>query len=124
MRLSVRDGVATLLLAAVLVPYVGFLANGSMPFIVHPLGMSATALILGMAALLTAGRLSGTSGIGLAELTLGTLTLAVGVVAVLLAGTTAAYTLLALLIALLVLTWAVQMVHHSGVLGSGPVPTR
>ena len=124
MRFSVRDAVATLLLAAVLVPYVGFLANGSMPFIVHPLGMSVTALILGTTGLLTAGRLSASSGIGLAELILATLTVAVGAAAVLLSATSAAYTLLALMVGGLVLTWAVQMVHHSGILGSGPLPTR
>ena len=33
MKLSIRDVIATVLVAAILVPYVGFLVNGEMPFI-------------------------------------------------------------------------------------------
>jgi hypothetical protein len=124
MKLSIRDGVATVLIAAILVPYVGFLVNGSMPFIRDPRGMAATAVLLGPAAFLFAGRFSSASGIGMAEIVLAGLATGFGLFAVLLAETAAAYTLLAVLIGGVVLTWAVQMVHHSGILGSGPVPTR
>ena len=124
MKLSIRDGIATLLVAATVVPYFGFLLNGSMPFIKDPRAMAATAVLLGLAAVLFAGRLSGTSGIGIAELVLAVLTAALGVLAVLLAATGAGYALLAVLVGGVVLTWAVQMVHHSGILGSGPLPTH
>jgi hypothetical protein len=124
MKLSIRDGIATLLVAAVAVPYVGFLVNGSMPFIKDPRGMSATALVLGVVAFLFAGRFSTGSGIGILEEVLAVLTAGIGVLAVLLAGSTAAYVLLAILIGGIGLTWAVQMVHHSGILGSAPLPTH
>jgi hypothetical protein len=124
MKLSIRDGIATLLVAAIVVPYVGFLINGDMPFIKDPRGMSATALILGVAAFLFAGRFTTDSGIGMLEIVLAVLTAAIGVVAVLAAETAAAYLLLAILIGGIGLTWAVQMVHHSGVLGSAPLPAH
>ena len=50
MRLTLRDLVATILVAAVGVPYVGYLVNGEMPFIKDPRGMSAVGLVLGAAA--------------------------------------------------------------------------
>jgi hypothetical protein len=75
-------------------------------------------------AFLVAGRFSTGSGIGLLEIVLAVATLAVGVVAVLLAETATAYIWLAILVVGVVLTWAVQIVHHSGMLGSGPVPTH
>ena len=48
MKLTLRDGIATLLVAAILVPYVGYLVNGEMPFIKDPRGMAATGLVLGL----------------------------------------------------------------------------
>ena len=51
MKIGWRDGVATLLVSAVVVPYVGYLVKGSMPLIHDPRGMAATALVLGSQAL-------------------------------------------------------------------------
>jgi len=51
-----RDAVATLLVAAIVVPYIGYLVRGSMPFIQDPRGMAATALVLGLAAAAVVGR--------------------------------------------------------------------
>jgi len=51
-----RDGVATLLVAAIVVPYVGYLMRGSMPLIQDPRGMAAIALVLGVAAAVVVGR--------------------------------------------------------------------
>jgi hypothetical protein len=50
MRLTWKDGVATLLVAAIVVPYVGYLIQGSMPFIQDPTGMAGVGLILGITA--------------------------------------------------------------------------
>jgi hypothetical protein len=47
MRWTLRDAVATLLVAAAFVPYVGYLVWGGMPFIQDPRGMAAAALVLG-----------------------------------------------------------------------------
>jgi hypothetical protein len=56
MKIGWRDGVATLLVAAVVVPYIGYLVRGSAPFIHDPRGMAATALVLGLAAAAVLGR--------------------------------------------------------------------
>src|SRR5437764_15171564 len=124
MKRSSRDAIATLLIAAIAMPYVGFLVNGEMPFIKDPRGMAAIAVLLGAVAFLFARRFSTTSGIGMLEGVLAVLTVGFGVAVVLLAETTAAYLLLAILVGAIGLTWLVQMVHHSGILGSGPVPTH
>jgi hypothetical protein len=52
MRLGLRDAAATFLLAAILVPYFGYVTRGSMPFVEDPRGMSGVGLILGIAAFL------------------------------------------------------------------------
>src|SRR6266545_4501592 len=108
MKLSIRDGFATLLLAAILVPYVGFLANGSMPFIKDPPGMAATALILGAAAFLFGGRFTADTVLGVTELALVLVTLGIGVAAVFAAETAAAF----------------QLLHHAGIIRAGPVPSH
>ena len=56
MRLTTKDVVATVLVAAVVVPYLGHLIAGEMPFIEDPRGMAATGLVLGLAAAIVAGR--------------------------------------------------------------------
>lgn len=45
MRLSRWDGLATVVFAAVAVPYVGYLVRGSMPFVQDPRGMSGVGLV-------------------------------------------------------------------------------
>ena len=45
MTIKPRDWVATLLVAAIAVPYIGYLIRGEMPFIQDPRGMSATGLV-------------------------------------------------------------------------------
>lgn len=47
MRLTLKDLVATILFAAIAVPYVGYLINSELPFIKDPRGMSAAGLVLG-----------------------------------------------------------------------------
>jgi hypothetical protein len=56
MTIGWRDGLATLLVAAILVPYIGYLVRGSMPFIQDPRGMAAAGLVLGVAAVVVLGR--------------------------------------------------------------------
>ncbi|WP_345603390.1 hypothetical protein [Pseudonocardia adelaidensis] len=55
MKIGWRDVVATLLVAAIVVPYIGYLVHG-MPFIQDPRGMAATGLVLGLAAAAVVGR--------------------------------------------------------------------
>lgn len=78
MRLTRYDAVATLLFAAILAPYLGYVANGSMPFVQDPEGMAATALILGALAAYVGGWIAprlDTIAVGVAALALAVLTL-------------------------------------------------
>jgi hypothetical protein len=119
MKLTIRDAIASVLVAAILVPYAGYLWQGEMPFIQDPRGMSATALILGVAAFLTAGRLFHTGTLGKVETGLAVVSVVVGIAALLLAETVAAEALLAAFIATIVVVWAVQMLHHAGFITTG-----
>jgi len=123
MKLTIRDAIASVLVAAILVPYVGYLWQGEMPFIKDPRGMSATALILGLAAFLTAGRKTDTGPLTKVELGLGLVSFGIGVVALVLAETAAAEVLLAVFIATIVVVWAVQMLHHAGLIHTGKTGT-
>ena len=44
-RLTIRDAMATVLVLAVAIPYVGYLIRGEMPFIQDPRGMATTGVI-------------------------------------------------------------------------------
>ena len=44
-RLTSRDAMATVLVAAVAIPYVGYLIRGEMPFIQDPMGMAVTGIV-------------------------------------------------------------------------------
>ncbi len=104
MRITTRDVVATVLVAAIVVPYLGYLAWGDMPFVEDPRGMAAIGLLLGLAAAAVAGRAAldpepmhrAALGSGIVAVTFG--------LAALLAETSEL--LLALFIAAIVLTWA------------------
>jgi hypothetical protein len=122
MKLSIRDGIATALVAAILVPYAGYLVRGEMPFIQDPRGMSATGLIIGVAAFLVAGKISMAGTLNKVEVGLAIVALAVGLVALGLAGTAAAEVLLAVFIGAIVVTWAVEMLQHAGILHAGAAP--
>jgi len=54
-RLTRRDGIATLLVAAVLVGYLGYLANGSVLFVGTVSGIAAVGLVFGLAACVVGG---------------------------------------------------------------------
>lgn len=104
MRITVKNIVATLLVAGIVVPYVGYLAWGQMPFIQDPRGMAATGLVLGLVAAAVAGRDAlahepmhrAAVGAGVVALGLG--------IAALWAATSEA--LLALFVVAVVVTWA------------------
>jgi len=121
MRLTWRDGVATLLVALIGVPYVGYLLQGEMPFIKDPRGMSAVGLVLGVAAFFVARRPRNEvhDATATAEDVLGLIAFGIGVVALILAEAAVAETLLAIFMAAIAVVWAVQMLHHAGVLSAG-----
>jgi hypothetical protein len=118
MRLKIRDLMATILVAAIAVPYIGYLINGEMPFIKDPRGMSATGLVLGVAAYLVLRRGDLFDRVGKAETGLAVLALMLGAVA--LAETAAAEVLLAVFMGSILIVWAVELMDHAGILpGAG-----
>jgi hypothetical protein len=120
MRLKIRDLMATILVAAIAVPYIGYLINGEMPFIKDPRGMSATGLVLGVAAYLVLRRGDLFDRVGKAETGLAVLALMLGAVALALAETAAAEVLLAVFMGSILIVWAVELMDHAGILpGAG-----
>jgi hypothetical protein len=110
MRITTTDVIATLLVAAIVVPYLGYLAWGDMPFIQDPRGMAATGLILGLAAALVAGRAAfQAEPMHRAALASGAVALVLGVATVW-AETSEA--LLAAFIVAIVVTWALGEAAH------------
>ena len=115
MRLRMRDLIGTLLVAAIGVPYVGYLINGEMPFIKDPRGMSAVGLVLGIIAFLVMRAGDAFDRLGKAETGVAMLSLALGVVAFVLAETAAAEVLLAVFMASILVMWAMELLDHAGV---------
>ena len=81
MKLTWKDLAATLLVAAAVVPFVGYMVTGSMPFVQDPTGMAGLGLIaaaVGGWIVVGAGTLTRytTAGVGLASLVIGVLALA------------------------------------------------
>ncbi len=111
MKFTWKDIVATLFVAAILVPYIGYLARGSMPFIQDPRGMAATGLILGVAAAALAGRAILADGVWhRVTLVIGVVTLGFGVAAVWVGSSG---WLLATFMAGIVVTWALAELIHT-----------
>jgi hypothetical protein len=103
MHITTKDVIATVLVAAIVVPYIGYLIAGEMPFIKDPRGMAATGLVLGLAAAVVAGRAAFTPGpLHRAALATGIGALALGVAA-LWVGTSEV--LLALFVVAIAITW-------------------
>lgn len=111
MRITYKDVVATLLVAAIVVPYLGYLAWGDMPFIQDPRGMAATGLVLGLAAAAVAGRSAlDPEPMHRAALVSGVVALGLGIAALLVE---TSEVLLAVFIAAIVLTWVLGEVART-----------
>lgn len=123
MRLKMRDLIATVLVAAVVVPYVGYLVRGSMPFVQDARGMAAVGLVLGFFAFVVARTGDTFDRVGKTEVALGTITLVLGAVALALAETAAAEVLLAVFIGAIVVMWAVELADHAGFVPGHARPT-
>ena len=115
MSFKAKDWVATLLVAAIAVPYIGYLVRGEMPFIEDARGMSATGLVLGIAAYLVMSRGDSHDLVGKMQIALAMAGLALGIAALVFAETAAAELLLALFMLSIAEVWFVEMVDHSGV---------
>jgi lysylphosphatidylglycerol synthetase-like protein (DUF2156 family) len=115
MKLTLRDLVATLLVLAIAVPYIGYLMNGSMPYIEDPRGMSAVGLLLGAVAFLVMRSGDELDRAGKAEAGIALVSLVLGLVALAFAETAAAEALLAVFMISVLVVWAVEMIDHAGV---------
>lgn len=121
MRIRLRDWIATLLVAAIVVPYVGYLTHGSMPFVQDATGMAAVGLVIALVAVSVIGpdgfrgpwgRLGTVVGIGAALLGIGSVFL----------GRSWAHgpTLLGYFMGAVVVTWLIAVLTDTGVLNPDP----
>ena len=115
MRIKSKDLFASLLIAAVAVPYVGYLVGGEMPPIEDQRGMAGTGLVLGAVAFMLLWRGDAFDRAGKAETAGAVLSLALGVTAYELSDTAAADALLAAYMVSIALVWVVKLVDHTGV---------
>ncbi len=114
MKLTMRDLIATLLVAAIGVPYIGYLVNGEMPFLQDPRGMSAVGLILGAGAFFVLRGGNAKDRVGTTENVLATLALVLGLVALAFAETAAAEVLLAVFMGSILVVWVAEVADHAG----------
>jgi hypothetical protein len=119
MKLKFRDLIATVLVVAVAVPYVGYLIRGEMPFVQDPRGMAAVGLVLGAAAYLVLGTGERFDAVGKVELTLAVASLALGVAALAFAEAAFAAVLLAVFMGSILVVWLTQLVDHAGIIHHG-----
>ena len=123
MKWTWKDVVATLLVVAIGVPYVGYLVNGDMPFVEDPRGMSAIGIVLGLAAFLVLESGDTRDTTDKVELGLMAVVLTLGVVTLALAETAAAEVLLAVFMGGILVVWAVKLADHAGALPLAQHPT-
>ena len=111
-KLTIRDLMTTLIVAAVVVPFIGYSVRGSMPFVHDPRGMAGVGIAgcLLMFAAFGRERL-GTGTFEWFMVTLGVLTLGFGIAA-LVAETS--WALLVPMVVGLVIIWAAGLLHDAG----------
>jgi hypothetical protein len=120
MRLTLRDLVATILVAAIGVPYVGYLMNGEMPFIKDARGMSAVGLVLGAAAFLVLRTRNARDRVGTVETGAAVVSMALGFAALVFAETAAAEVLLAVFMGSILVVLAFELADHAGLVHAHP----
>ena len=114
MKLTFRDAIASILVAAIAAPYIGYLLNGEMPFIQDPRGMSAVGLVLGAIAFLVLQSGNADDRVGQGEGVGAIASLAIGVAALVFAETAAAEILLAVFMGSILLVYAFEVADHAG----------
>ncbi|MGZ4121249.1 MAG: hypothetical protein ACXVQY_05465 [Actinomycetota bacterium] len=112
MHLTKRDALATVLIAALVVPYIGYLINGSMPFLKDARGMSGLGLLLGIIAIVVGGQAAfGRTRLGEVEIALSVATLGLGIAALWLESDA----ILVPFIVGIVMLWGLEILTHAGV---------
>jgi hypothetical protein len=111
-KLTVRDLLATLIVAAVVVPFVGYSVRGSMPFVQDPRGMAGVGIVGALLAFAAFGRKGfGTGTFETVMVTLAVVTIGFGIAALI---AEAMWWLLVPMVAGLVLMWALALMHDAG----------
>jgi hypothetical protein len=116
-RLTFKDLVATVVVAAVAIPYVGYLIRGEMPFIDDPRGMAGVG-IAGLILCFAAWGLGINSTFGKVMLLVGAAALGLGVAAALI-GAEGSELLLAVFMGAIGLVWLVETGYHAIFEGRG-----
>ena len=114
MRLDVRDLLATVLVAAIGILYVGYLGHGRMPFAHDTRGMTAMGLALGVTAFVVVRNGDKYDRVGQLETGLAVVALAFGMGAMVLAEGTVAENLLAAYVVVLLAVWGLELLDHAG----------
>ena len=114
MKLTFRDAIASLLIVAIAVPYVGYLVYDEMPFIEDARGMSAVGLVLGAIAFLVLQSGNADDRVGAGEGVAAIVSMGLGLAALLLAETAAAEVLLAVFMGSILLVYAFEVADHAG----------
>jgi hypothetical protein len=114
MRLTLRDYVATVLVAAIGIPYVAFLMNNDVLFVKDERGMSAVGLILGAAAFLVLRSGNAHDRMGTVETGASIVSLALGIVALVFAEAGSAAVLLAVFMGSIAVVWLLELADHAG----------
>lgn len=119
--LTWRDGAATALVAAIVIPYAGYLTRGSVPFVHEVRAMSAAGLMLGLLACgLGARDTLGTSPVMRVARTVGGVSLVLGLLALI----TANGSVLAAFMSTIVFLWTLATLRHAGMLPADAVNGR
>lgn len=115
-KLTGKDALATLMVAAIVVPFVGYSIRGSMPFLEDPRGMAGIGIVGGLIAFAAFGRGAfGTGTFELVMIALAIATLGVGVAA-LVAETS--WVLLVPMVSGIVVMWGLALLHDAGYLAA------
>ena len=118
MHFTWKDLAATVAVGATVVPFVGFMSTGSMPFVQDPTGMAAVALVLGLIAAAVGGWFDERSALAqFAAFVVGLGGLAVGLLVLVSENFLDVSTRDGLLIAgmaAMVVLWAVAIIRHGG----------
>lgn len=115
-KLTSKDALATLMVAAIVVPFVGYSIRGSMPFLEDPRGMAAIGIVGGLIAFAAFGRRAfGTGTFEVVMIALSVATLGVGIAA-LVAETS--WVLLVPMVSGIVVMWGLALLHDAGYLAA------
>jgi hypothetical protein len=110
-RLTIKDVVATALLVAVAIPYVGYLVRGEMPFIQDPRGMATVGLI-GLVLSFLAWGIGVHTRFGKVMLLLGAVAIGFGLAAIFI-GAEGSEVLLAVFMGAIAIVYLVETVYHA-----------